>query len=56
MLGTISFFLVVFFGLGQAGVGPTFLAATLTALAFQALALAVLRRSDNSSEVPLPEI
>jgi hypothetical protein len=61
MLGTISFFLVVFFALEPAGIGPAFLAASLTALAFQALALAVLRRSEGGAEaalaeVPLPEI
>jgi hypothetical protein len=56
MLGTVSFFLVVRFGLEPAGVGPTFLAATLTALAFQALALAVLRRPGDGSQAPLAEV
>jgi hypothetical protein len=56
MLGTASFYLVVHFALEPAGVGTAFLAATGTALAFQALALAVLRRPASISEVPLPEI
>ena len=56
MTGTVAFYLVVFFALAPAGVGPAFLAATVTALAFQALALAVLRRPGTPAEVPLPEI
>jgi hypothetical protein len=66
MVAAAAFFLVVHLALEPAGIGPAFLAATLTALVFQGLALASLRRPGRATEraaadavpteVPLPEI